>query len=93
MEVHWWTQGVWQREKMLIKNDIPRYIDTISGNMKTFVAFVKRTIAKKDTLFGPKFQLMFIVWAKVRPASTPKHFKKSVVRLFIKKQFNGSLHV
>jgi hypothetical protein len=46
---------------MLIEHNMPRYVDTISGNIKTFVAFVKGTIAKKDTLFGPKFELTLIV--------------------------------
>jgi hypothetical protein len=78
---------------MLIKHYIPRDIDSIGRNMKTFVTFMKRTIAKKDTLFGPKFQLAFIIWAKMRPASTTKHFKESIVRLFIQEEFNGSLHV
>jgi hypothetical protein len=40
---------------MLIKHDIPRYIEMISGNMKTTITFMKGTIAKKDTLFEPKF--------------------------------------
>ena len=93
----WWFSGGHRKfgkgKNMLIKYDIPRYIDTISGNMKTFISFMKRTIAKKDTLFGPKFQLAFIIWTKMRPASTPKHFKESIVGLFIKEKFNGSLHV
>ena len=38
-------------KNMLIKHDISRYIDLISGNMKTFVTFMKGDIAKKDTLF------------------------------------------
>ena len=61
--------------------------------MKTFVTFMKGTIAKKDTLFGPKLQLAFIIRAKMRPASTPKNFKESITGLFIKEKFKGSLHV
>jgi hypothetical protein len=82
-----------KRKHTLIKHDIPRYVDTISRNMKTFVTFMKGTIAKKDTLFGPKFQLAFIIWAQMRPASTTKHFKESIVRLFIQEKFNRSFHV
>jgi hypothetical protein len=48
---------------VLIKHDIPRYVDTIGGNMKTFITFMKGTIAKEDTLFGPIFQLTFVVGA------------------------------
>jgi hypothetical protein len=29
----------------------------------------------------------------MRPASTPKHLKEGIIRLFIKKKFNMSLHV
>jgi hypothetical protein len=65
----------------------------ISGTMKITITFMKGTIAKKDTLFGPKFQFLFVVWACMRLASTPKHLKKCIIRLFIKKKFNRSLHV
>jgi hypothetical protein len=78
---------------MLIKHDIPRYIYTISGNMKTMITFMKGTIAKKDTLFGPKFQFPFVVWACMRPTHTPKHLKEGIIRLFIEKKFNRSLHI
>ena len=66
--MHRWRLGVGHRKigegkDLLIKYNIPRYVDTISGNMKTLIAFVKRTIAKKDTLFGPKFELTFVVGA------------------------------
>jgi hypothetical protein len=52
-----------KRKKMLIKHDILRYIETISGNMKTTITFMKGTIAKKYTLLGPKFRFAFVVWA------------------------------
>jgi hypothetical protein len=52
-----------KRKNMLIKHDIPRYVETISGNMKTAITFMKGTIAKEDTLLGSKFQFAFIVWA------------------------------
>jgi hypothetical protein len=39
---------------MLIKHDIPGYVDMISGDMKTFITFTKGTIANKDTLFVSK---------------------------------------
>jgi hypothetical protein len=39
---------------MLIKDDIPRYVNTVSGNMKALVPFVKGTIPEKDALFRPK---------------------------------------
>ena len=62
----WWFNGGHKKfgkgKNMLIKHDIPRYVYAISGNMKAFISFMKGTIAKKDTLFGPKFQLTFVVW-------------------------------
>jgi hypothetical protein len=58
------TQAVEKKEKnMLIKHDIPRYVEMISGNMKTTITFMKGTIANKYTLLGPKFQFVFVVWA------------------------------
>ena len=53
MQGWWFDSGhrkVGKGKNMLIKHDVPRYIDTISGNMKTFVTFMKRAIAKKNTL-------------------------------------------
>jgi hypothetical protein len=44
-------------------------------NVETFDAFVKRNIAKKNTLFGPKSELAFVVWTKIGPASTTKNTK------------------
>jgi hypothetical protein len=76
-----------KRKHVLIKHDIPRYINTISGNMEAFVTFMQGTIAKEDTLFRPKFQLAFVVRAQMRPAGTPKHFEECIVRLFIKQKF------
>jgi hypothetical protein len=52
-----------KRKNMLIKHDILRYVEMISGNMKTTIIFMKETIAKKYTLLGPKFQFVFVVWA------------------------------
>ena len=93
----WWFSGGHRKfgkgKNMLIKHDIPRYIDTIGGNMKTFVSFMKRAIAKKDTLFGSKLELALVIWTKMRPASTPKNLEEGVIRLYIKENFNGSLHV
>jgi hypothetical protein len=63
VETQCWTQAVEKRKNMLIKHDIPRYVETISGNMKTTITFMKGTIAKKDTLLGSKFQFAFVVWA------------------------------
>jgi hypothetical protein len=54
---------------------------------------MKGTIAKKDTLFGHKFQFPFVVWACMRPTRTPKHLKKGIISLFIEKKFNRSLHI
>ena len=93
MMVQQWTQEAWQRENMLIKHDNPRYVDTICGNMKTFISFMERAIAKKDTLLGTKLKLALVIRAKMWPASTPKNLKEGIIRLFIKENFNGSLHI
>ena len=96
MQGWWFDSGhrkVGKGKNMLIKHDVPRYIDTISGNMKTFVTFMKRAIAKKNTLLGTKLELTLVIWTEMGPASTPKHLEKGVVRLFIKENFNGSLHI
>jgi hypothetical protein len=41
----WWFSGGHRKfgkgKNMLIKHDIPGYVDTISGNMKTFMTFMK----------------------------------------------------
>ena len=93
----WWFSSGHRKfgkgKNMLIKDDVPRYIDTICGNMKTFVTFMKRAIAKKDTLLGAKLGLALVIWMEMRPASTPKNLEEGVIRLYIKENFNGSLHV
>ena len=61
--------------------------------MQTLVSFMERTIAKKNTLFGAKLKLVFVLWMKMRPTGTPEHFKKSVVGRLVKQLFNGGLHV
>ena len=80
-------------KNMLIKHNMPRDVGTISGNMKTFVSFMKRAITKKNTLLGTKLELTLIIWTEMGPSSTPKHLEKGVVRLFIKENFNGRLHI
>ena len=96
MQRWWFSSGhreLGKGKNMLIKHDIPRYIDTICGNMKTFISFMERAIAKKDTLLGTKLKLALVIRAKMWPASTPKNLKKCIIRLFIKENLNGSLHV
>ena len=96
MQGWWFDSGhrkVGKGKNMLIKHDVPRYIDTISGNMKTFVTFMKRAIAKENTLLRTKLKLALVIWTKMRPASTPKDLEKGIIRLFIKENLNGSLHV
>jgi hypothetical protein len=63
VETQWWTHVVGKRKNMLIKHDILRYVEMISGNMKTTITFMKGTIAKEDTLLVSKFQFAFVVWA------------------------------
>jgi hypothetical protein len=64
----------------------------IGQNMKTLVSFMLRAIAKEDTLLRTKFKFALIVRASVRPTSTTKDFKKSVVRRFMEQLFDGSFH-
>jgi hypothetical protein len=52
-----------KREHMLVKDHVPRNINSIRGNMKAFVTLVYRTIAKKDTLFRAKIELVIVVWS------------------------------
>ena len=61
--------------------------------MKTFVTFMKRAIAKKNTLLETKLKLALVIWAEMRPTSAPKNLEEGVIGLFIKENFNGSLHV
>jgi hypothetical protein len=39
-----------ERENILIKNDIPGNINSTSGNIKTFVAFMMITITQEGAL-------------------------------------------
>jgi hypothetical protein len=50
-----------ERKNGLIKNDIPGNINSTSGNIKTFVAFVMGTITQKSTLFEMKRKLVIVV--------------------------------
>ena len=96
MQGWWFDSGhrkVGKGKNMLIKHDIPRYIDTISGNMKTFVTFMKRAIAKKDTLFGAKLELALVIWTEVRPASTPKNPERGIIGLNTKHAEQGRVFV
>ena len=53
--------------------------------METFISFVKRAIAQKHTLSGPKLKLMIVIGSKIGLTSTPKHLKEGVIRCFIEK--------
>ena len=77
---------------MLIKNDISRYVYTVTRNMKTLISFMKRTVAEKHILFGAKFQFAIVIGTKVWPACAPKHFEKSIIRVLMQQQFNGCFH-
>ena len=79
--MHGWWFGSRHREfgkgkNMLIKHDIPRYIDTISADMKTFVSFMKRAITKKDTLLGTKLELTLVIWTEMGQQAHPNTLKK-----------------
>ena len=50
--------------------------------METLVAFMERTIPQEHTLFGAKLKFAIIIRTKMRPAGTPEHLKKGIVRSF-----------
>jgi hypothetical protein len=52
-----------------------RYVDAPGRDIETFDAFVKSTIAKKNTLLGPKSELAFVVWMKIGPVGVAKNTK------------------
>jgi hypothetical protein len=78
-------------EHRLIKNDITRDVDTTLGDVKTLEAFVKITITKKGTLFGPKLEFTRIVRSQIRPTSTPEGAKGKIIWFVMKKAFKRSL--
>jgi hypothetical protein len=51
--------------------------------MKALVTFVYGTVAKKNTFLGEKLKFMFIVWTKMGPTCTAKHFEKGIVWRFM----------
>jgi hypothetical protein len=61
--------------------------------METLVPFVLGAISKKHTFFRTKLEFALIVRACMRPTSTTKDFKKSVVRRFIEELFNRCFHI
>ena len=71
-----------ERKNIFIKNNITRDVDTISRNMETFVTFVRRTVTKEDTFFGPKLEFTLIVWTKMGLARTTKKLEESIIRGF-----------
>jgi hypothetical protein len=54
---------------------------------------VKGTIPKKYTFFGTEVKFPIVVRAKVRPTSTPKHTKESVVWGLTKETLQRSFHI
>jgi hypothetical protein len=76
-------------KKFLIEDNITRYVDAAGGNIETFYAFVKSAIAKKNTLFGPKSELAFIVGTKIWPAGATKNTKGIIIGCDIEKFFRG----
>ena len=83
--MHGWMSGgcLWhggKREIVLIKDNITRYVNTISWHMEALVAFMERTIPKEHAFFRPKLKFSTIIWAKMRPTRTPKNLKKGIIR-------------
>jgi hypothetical protein len=66
-------------KKNLIEDNIARYVDVPGRDIETFDAFVKSTIAKKNTSLGPKSELAFVVWMKIGPVGATKNTKCIIV--------------
>ena len=65
-----------KRKQSFKKYNITRIVETTSGNVKTFLATMKKTITKKDTLERTGLEFMRIIWPEIGPTSTPKSFEK-----------------
>ena len=86
----------WQvkkRNQVFIKYNVTRNINVICGNVETVVALMLRTIPKKNTLFRAKLKFAMVVWMKVRPTRTTKHFEERIVRNFLKKELKWCFHL
>jgi hypothetical protein len=49
-----------KREDVLIKDHIPRNIDTTGGDIKIFESFVHVTIPREHTLLGTELKLFWL---------------------------------
>jgi hypothetical protein len=67
------------REKDFIRNNITRDVYAANEYLLTLVTFMRVVVSKEDTLHRPKSKLASIVWAQIRPVSTPKHHKKGII--------------
>jgi hypothetical protein len=70
-----------KREDVLIKDHIPRNIDTTGGDIKIFESFVHVTIPREHTLLGTELKLSLVIGAKIRPTCAPRDSKKGIIRL------------
>jgi hypothetical protein len=82
-----WTKS-FKGENVFIKENIPRDIDTASGNIKILDTFMKRTISKKHTLLGAEGEFACVVRTKIWPTSTAKGAKSIIVWFEMKEAFS-----
>jgi hypothetical protein len=75
---------------MLIKDNIPRNVDTTSRNVKAPVPLVKFTVSYEHTLFSPEVWFVNTIGSKILPAGSSKGFYHGEIRLSSSELLNGS---
>jgi hypothetical protein len=78
---------------IFIKNNVMGYINTTSGDIKTFDSFVKGTISKKYTAHGTESKFACVVRTEVWPTSTAKGAKCIIIGCDLKESLSRRLHV
>jgi hypothetical protein len=73
-----------ERENMLIKDDISRYIYATSGYIKALEAFMK-IIPKKNTLLRTESKFMGIIGTKIWPTCATKRAERGIINLLLEK--------
>jgi hypothetical protein len=80
-------------KSILIKDYIPRNINTASSHIQTLDIFVKWAISQKHTVCGSVSELSFVVRTKVWSTGTPKNPKGIIIWFNFEKAFYKSLMV
>jgi hypothetical protein len=64
---------------VFVKNNITRYINPTTFNIKAFESFMQITIAKEYTLLGSEFKLSLVIRSEMRPTGTSKNPERGVI--------------